>query len=126
MNITENIRNIIMDLEEESNSASDAVSRSVEKAQSQDQIISGVEENFGSIESDMLTLAEHIKGIDAAIDNLQTSNQGIVDAIQQLFAVAEEVTASTDDVMETVKKNKDNVVVANEAMKEVYDVTLKI
>ncbi|MBE5856187.1 MAG: hypothetical protein E7296_01275 [Lachnospiraceae bacterium] len=123
---TENIRNIIMDLEEESNSASDAVSRSVEKAQSQDQIISGVEENFGSIESDMLTLAEHIKGIDAAIDNLQTSNQGIVDAIQQLFAVAEEVTASTDDVMETVKKNKDNVVVANEAMKEVYDVTLKI
>ena len=74
----------------------------------------------------MLTLAEHIKGIDAAIDNLQASNQGIVDAIQQLFAVAEEVTASTDDVMETVKKNKENVVIANEAMKEVYDTTLKI
>ena len=123
---TENIRNIILSLEEESNSASDAVSRSVEKAQSQDKIIVDVETNFGSIESDMLTLAEHIKGIDAAIDNLQTSNQGIVDAIQQLFAVAEEVTASTDDVMETVKKNKENVVVANEAMKEVYDTTLKI
>ena len=123
---TENIRNIILSLEEESNEASDAVSRSVEKAKAQEDIISSVENGFGSIESDMLTLAEHIKGIDSSIDNLQVSNQGIVDAIGQLFAVAEEVTASTDDVIETVRKNKENVELANNAMNEVYQTTLKI
>ncbi|MCR4587591.1 MAG: hypothetical protein K5682_04210 [Lachnospiraceae bacterium] len=123
---TENIRNIILSLEEESNAASDAVSRSVEKTGQQEEMIHGVEEGFGSIESDMLTLADHIKGIDASIDNLQVSNQGIVDAISQLFAVAEEVTASTSAVMETVEKNKENVALATSAMNEVYTTTLKI
>ncbi len=123
---TENIRNIILSLEEDSNAASEAVSRSIDKAKAQEEMISGVENDFGSIEEDMLTLSDHIKGIDDSIDNLQVSNQGIVDAISQLFAVAEEVTASTSDVMETVRKNKENVELATGAMQEVYNTTLKI
>lgn len=123
---TENIRNIILSLEEDSDAASDAVSRSIEKAQAQEEIITSVESGFDSIESDMLTLANHIKGIDASIDDLQNSNQGIVDSISQLFAVAEEVTASTDAVMDTVRKNKENVDQAAAAMNEVYNTAMSI
>ncbi|MBE5855058.1 MAG: hypothetical protein E7297_06815 [Lachnospiraceae bacterium] len=123
---TENIRNIISSLEEDSDAASDAVSRSIEKAQAQEEIITSVESGFDSIESDMLTLANHIKGIDASIDDLQNSNQGIVDSISQLFAVAEEVTASTDAVMDTVRKNKENVDQAAAAMNEVYNTAMSI
>ena len=122
----ENIRNIILSLEEDSDAASDAVSRSIEKAQAQEEIITSVESGFDSIESDMLTLANHIKGIDASIDDLQNSNQGIVDSISQLFAVAEEVTASTDAVMDTVRKNKENVDQAAAAMNEVYNTAMSI
>ena len=71
-------------------------------------------------------MANHIKGIDASIDDLQNSNQGIVDSISQLFAVAEEVTASTDAVMDTVRKNKENVDQAAAAMNEVYNTAMSI
>lgn len=123
---TENIRRIIEELESETNVASDAVTRSVEKADSQKEMIGNLETNFGQIEEDMLNLANQIKGIDASINNVKASNQGIVDAISQLFAVAEEVTASTDDVMESVKRNKESVEQALDSMKEVHDTTLRL
>lgn len=123
---TEDIRKIIQSLADEASEASGAVSQSVEKAEAQKQMIMDVETNFGSIEEDMLTLANHIKAIDKTIDSLIASNEGIVEAISQLFAVTEEVTASTDDVLEAVRRNRDSVSQATASMQNVYDTTQKL
>lgn len=123
---TEDIRKIIQALADEASEASGAVSQSVEKAEAQKQMIMDVETNFGSIEEDMLTLANHIKAIDKTIDSLIASNEGIVEAISQLFAVTQEVTASTDDVMEAVRRNKESVSQATVSMQNVYDTTHKL
>lgn len=123
---TEDIRKIIQALADEASEASGAVSQSVDKAEAQKQMIMDVETNFGSIEEDMLTLANHIKAIDKTIDSLIASNEGIVEAISQLFAVTQEVTASTDDVMEAVRRNKESVSQATVSMQNVYDTTQKL
>lgn len=123
---TEDIRKIIQALADEASEASGAVSQSVDKAEAQKQMIMDVETNFGSIEEDMLTLANHIKAIDKTIDSLMASNEGIVEAISQLFAVTEEVTASTDDVLEAVRRNRDSVTQATASMQNVYDTTQKL
>ncbi len=123
---TENIRQIIIKLDEESQGASDAVARSIEHARTQEEIIGNVESRFGSIEESITTLEDRIKGIDLSIDKLIESNQGIVDATEQLLDVTEKLTSGNEAVVEIVERNKTNVGLATRAIKEVYNTTLEI
>lgn len=123
---TERIRKLIEELEDEARDASSAVERSIFKAESQQEMIADVEQNFNSIDSGMEILSGDVSAINEKLESLVSSNQSIVDAISQLFAVAEEVTASTDDVLETIKVNKENVTKASEALAEVYDTAMRL
>lgn len=123
---TENIRKLILELDNEAGNASDAVTSSIENAEKQKEMVAEVNHRFDSIEAEMSNLGSEVGGITETIDSLVTSNQNIVDEISQLSAIAEEVMASTEEVLVNVTKNKDNVRVAESSMNEVCETANRI
>lgn len=123
---TGNIRTIIAELEAEAASASEAVVRSVEAAEHQKNLVSDVNAGFDTIRTEMQSLENEVTGINGSVRNLIESNQSIIEEISQLSAIAEEVTASSEDVLSSACKNKENVNIARKSMQEVCDTADRI
>lgn len=116
---TENIRKQIQDLESNAATVSEAVYRSVEVTEDQASMIREVNSQFNSINAEMSLLSDEVRDINSGMNELIKANQSISDAVSQLSAISEEVTASTDDVLEVARGNKENVQTAANSIKTV-------
>lgn len=123
---TQNIRSLITQLENESERTITEVNKSVDAAEKQKQMVEDVTEGLLTISNEMGILSEKVVNINARIAELISSNETIIDEISQLSAVAEEVTASSEAVLENARQNKDNVEKAHFSMSEVYETTKKV
>ena len=107
-NSTENIRELIEDLTVQSEKAARIVNRSVEAAVNQEEYIEDVNKHFKSIGLSMKELTVEVDNMNQKLASVSAFNDNIINSVSQLSAVAEEVTASSDDVFDKATLNKKN------------------
>lgn len=107
-NSTENIRDLIEDLTVQSEKAARIVNRSVEAAENQEAYIDDVNKHFELIGLSMKELTVEVENMNKKLSSVSDFNGNIINSVSQLSAVAEEVTASSDDVFDKVSLNKKN------------------
>lgn len=117
---TENIRAMIAELEQEAQTASDVVAASVGAVARQAEYVDEINKGFGSIDSRMNELKDSIRDISSTVAELVDSNNVINDAISQLSAVSEEVTAENTQVLDDAVRNKESVNAARESVENVH------
>lgn len=119
---TENIRAMIAELEQEAQNASDVVASSVGAVARQADYVSEINEGFGSIDVRMDELKNSIADISDTVAELVESNNVITDAVAQLSAVSEEVTAETTQVLDDAVRNKESVNSAKVSVENVHEI----
>lgn len=105
---TDNITSILLELNENAQIASDAVTKSVDAANSQNEMIIIASDNITAMNSNVGGLVQNIEEIDKMLEELSDANNKIVENIMQLSATTEEVTASSVQASELSVKNLDN------------------
>ena len=120
---TENIRALIAELESEAAKASEVVASSVSAVADQTEYVHQINDEFGSIDNHINELNSSVDEITDTVTHLVESNKVIVDAVSQLSAVSEEVTASTTQVLSDAVSNKDSVSSAKKSLEAVIATT---
>lgn len=113
MRSTDNINQIINELNNHATLATNNVQKSIEATDRQEQLIESAAELFNSINSDVKLLTENINVINVKLNGLQDANNRIVENISHISATTEEVSASSEEaasVSETNYKNVEDVV----------------
>lgn len=103
---TESITQIINDLRNNAQEASDSVEQSVTATEEQNEKILAASESFQHLEKNLSMLMEDIGEIDSKIGELSQSNNTIVENITQLSATTQEVTASAQQANSVSEQNK--------------------
>ncbi len=103
---TENITNILKELNNKASYASSIVNNSIDVTNKQSQSISSVSESIYNLHSNMSILSDDIADINKRVINVSNSNQIVVDNIGEVSAVCEEITASTEDASSITNKSK--------------------
>ncbi len=119
---TENIRTLIEELNTEAGNTAEVVNESVAAAEGQNKYIAAIGEQFVNIDSRMEMLRAQVTVINDSLEELIGSNKTISDAVSQLSAISEELTASTGEVLEEARNNKDNVEKAANSIEEVLKI----
>ena len=120
---TENIARILDELSQNAQQATEAVSRSVEAAGVQDEMIEQVSQSFEEMSNNVNGLIDEIENIDNLLTNLSEANNQIVDNISNLSATTQEVTASSMQATEMTVENLDNAETAKNELSNVLDVS---
>lgn len=105
---TENIARILDELSANAETAANAVTRSVEAAGVQDEMIEQVSQSFEEMSNNVTGLIDEIENIDNLLVNLSEANNQIVDNISNLSATTQEVTASSMQATDMTVENLDN------------------
>lgn len=116
---TENIVQIINELEQNAGEAVESIKLSVEAAESQNEAIVIAADSVKQLEHNIETLMEDIKEIDIKIEHLSEANDQIVGNITNLMGTTQEVAASAEQTNENSKQNLSYVEGAKAAM---YDI----
>ncbi len=98
--LTEGIKNIVVQLEENASAAKTTVDDVMETANTEYELIAEADKQFEGIGNRMDILNENVQGIYNKIEEILQSNNVIVDSITQISAVSEEVAVSTQQAVE--------------------------
>ena len=120
---TENIARILDELSHNAEEAAGAVSRSVEAAGVQDEMIEKVSQSFEEMSGNVNGLITEIEHIDGMLENLSEANNQIVDRITSLSATTEQVTASSAQAADMSVENLDNAENAKSQLNSILDVS---
>ena len=113
---TENIARILEALSNNAADAANAVSKSVNAAEAQDEMIEQTISSFGEMNQNVNQLIADIGEIDTMLSSLSEANNQIVDNITHLSATTEEVTASSVQAADLSVQNLDNAEAAKELL----------
>ncbi len=102
---TEDITNILEELNLNATEVVSSVESSVEATDKQSEMINSAAENFEALENNITHLIEDINGINGQIESLSESNDRIVESISQLSAATEEISASAAQAEEMSNQN---------------------
>ena len=102
---TEQITNIVNELNQNAAEVVTSVGSSVQATESQNAKIGTASEAFAKLNEDMTVLIRDISEMDNAIGELSDSNNVIVDSISQLSAATEEITANAEQVLTMSQTN---------------------
>ncbi len=102
---TENIAQILDDLEQNANETAKAVARSVEVGNMQEDMITEVANQFEEMNANVNELVTDIGDIEKMLADLSQANTEIVSHITQLSATTQEVTASAQQSSELTEEN---------------------
>lgn len=104
-NSTDNINQIIDELNEHANLAVNNVLKSIDATDRQEQLIEQAAELFGSIQSNVELLVKDIEVISSKLGGLSDANNHIVENISQISATTEEVSASSEEAASVSEEN---------------------
>ena len=120
---TESIASISVELSQTAEAAADAVNRSIDATNAQDEMISHASDSFTQMNENVNQLIAEIQAIDGMLNNLSAANNQIVDNITNLSATTEEVTASSAQAADLSVENLDNAELAKEQLNNVLNVS---
>ena len=102
---TENIKNIVMELNSNADEVVVAVEKSMDATEKQNEMIITAADNFEKLDANITSLIDGIKEIDADISGIFEANNKIVESISQLSATAEEITATAEQAKDLSDSN---------------------
>lgn len=105
---TEDIARILDELSQNAGEAANAVGRSMEAANVQDDMIEKVSQSFEEMNKNVNGLIAEIENIDGMLVSLSEANNQIVDNITYLSATTEQVTAASVQAADMTIENLDN------------------
>ncbi len=108
----EEIREIVVNIQSDSNQTVDSMSQVKEIAEEQTKAVSLVNNAFESISSSVGHISKNIDAISASVLDLEDDKNAIVSSIDNISAVSEETAASSEEVTATMQQQ-------NEAVEEV-------
>lgn len=120
---TENIEHILGELTDNATHAANAVSKSVNAAEAQDEMIGNALQAFAAMNGNVGQLISDIGEIDNMLTNLSEANNQIVENIMHLSAATEEVTASSMQAADLSVQNLENAEEAKRQLESVLDVS---
>lgn len=116
---TENITEIIEELNQNAVQASDNVKESIKATNNQGGLISTASQSFEKINGNVGMLTGNIADIDHMLTELAKANNHIVDNISQLSATTEEIMASSEEATAISEKNLSDAESAKDYLGEV-------
>ena len=119
---TENIARILEALENDANQTGQAVSRSVEVGNTQEQLIAETANQFKEMNANVQELVADINEIERMLEDLSYANTEIVNNITHLSATTEEVTASAIQSSDLTEENFRN----SQEAKDILDGVLTV
>ncbi|TAH63646.1 MAG: chemotaxis protein [Anaerolineaceae bacterium] len=122
---TEDISNIINELNDNAQEATDNVKKSITATDKQEQLIQNAANLFGNIDKNVRLLVEDIMIINEMLDKLRDANNNIVENISQISATTEEVSAASEEAAGICEENYRDVEVVILLLQKVID-TLKM
>ena len=102
---TENISNLLEALAHNAVEATESVESSLKDIAEQQKFIDQVYADFTKVNESMGGLTNHIEEVDTQVQSLSGANNIIVDNITLLSATSEEITASSEEVSNVMKRN---------------------
>lgn len=123
---TESIAAILEKLEENANQTGNAVLRSVEVGNVQDEMITETAKQFEEMNENVKELVADINDIERMLEDLSAANTEIVNSITQLSATTEEVTASAIQSSDITEENFRTSQEAKNILDVVLDVSHKM
>lgn len=120
---TENIEHILSELSDNATHAADAVNKSVNAAEAQEEMIGHALQTFEAMNGNVGQLISDIGEIDNMLTNLSEANNQIVENIMHLSAATEEVTASSVQAADLSVQNLENAEEAKRQLGSVLDVS---
>ncbi len=123
---TENIAAVLDELSENAEAAASAVDSSVEATNAEEKLIADASESFNAINEDIQKLTADINDIDRMLHNLSNDNTKIVEAISQLSATSEQVSASSTQAETLSAENLENADNARDTLNTVMEVSAKL
>jgi len=125
-NSTEEITNIVNELNANADEVVASVGTSVEATDQQNQQITEAAETFEVLNENLRVLIQDIQTIDSQISNLETSNNKIVANIEHLSATTQEISANATQAQSLSEDNKDNATKVKAAIDEIVATTLQM
>ena len=116
---TENISKILDELAVNTTSVSQKVADTVNTSESQKKLIDKTRMNFSDIEDKINNLNSNVNDVNNRMAVLRESNNKIVDAISNLSATSEEISASTEQAFSISEANVESVEAFVNVMKDI-------
>ncbi|PXV86883.1 methyl-accepting chemotaxis protein [Lachnotalea glycerini] len=120
---TENISNIIGELNLNAQEASENVRESIKSTENQGSMISTASQSFEKINDNVGVLTNNIAEIDQMLTELAQANNKIVDNISQLSATTEEIMASSQEAAAISERNLQNAESTKDNLNHVMQTT---
>ena len=120
---TENIARILDELSQNAGEAANAVERSMEATNVQDDMIEKVSMSFEEMSHNVNGLIAEIENIDGMLVSLSEANNQIVDNITYLSATTEQVIASSAQAADMSIENLDNAETAKSELTNILNVS---
>ena len=115
-----NITNIIGELNEDTKRANESIENSVASVKKQNELIENTREKFERVDEEVTELASHIQNFEQIINDITASTNTISDNISQLSATSEEVAASSTESMSTFEKTATDMTNTKEILESIY------
>lgn len=123
---TENINNIISELNDNALTAQNAVEDSIKASGIQEELIGRASKSYEDVSINIEKVAKNIANIDDMINELSESNNQIVDNIVQLSAATQQISASSQQAAELSEENYDNSAKARVKLEGILEITKKL
>ena len=117
---TENIREILTELNNDVESVTTSIDHSVEAVGQQNSLIEETKGKFDAINSGVSDLMSVINNVKQVIDDIANSTGVIADGITALSANSEEVAAASNEGTGLMEKAVENMKEVNEALTNIY------
>ena len=116
--LTEGLKGIVAQLQENADIAKDTVDNVIETANTEHELISNAGVKFGEIGNSIGGLYTNVQMIYKKIEDIMESNHVIVDSINHISAASQEVTASTQQAAELGANTSHKAEKAHELMEK--------
>lgn len=106
---TVNIAELIGTVTDELNQVTDAVKVVEQNAEAQDEKTENLSKSLNNLMDMTITIAEKTSSLEQMIEKLSTANENIVQDIQTISAITQEVTAHSNETLNTCRANQEIV-----------------
>ncbi|MDE6662627.1 MAG: chemotaxis protein [Lachnospiraceae bacterium] len=115
-----NITNIINELNDDTKRANDSIATSVTSVMKQQELIKSTKDKFGSVDHEVKALTENINNTESLIEEILEATAIISENISQLSAASEEVAASSTESMSTFASTVDDMKTCKEVLESIH------
>lgn len=116
-----NITNIIKELNEDTKRANESISNSVDSVARQNELITESKERFAQVESEVKILAEYINDVKNSMEQTLESSNTIYDHITQLSASSQEVAAASGEGLDNSNITVGEVAKCKHIFESIYE-----